>query len=87
MDGPDKVEVHRGLGVGEVWIWQKGSIRVFVLSAGTYDEVPSRLLRPEVDLAAMCRCLEEAETRTGAVKAFVAAPRQVSQCGCLSPSG
>ena len=75
--GLDKLEVYRGLGVGEVWIWQKGAIQVFVLRGGIYEQVPSSLLLPAVALAAMCRCLEEAETQTEAVRAFVAGSAMV----------
>ncbi len=73
--GIDKLEVYRGLGVGEVWIWRKGAIRVFVRRGDAYEEVPTSQLLPEVDLELVCRCLEEAETQTEAVRSFVAAAR------------
>lgn len=73
--GISKLEVYRGVGVGEVWIWRKGAIRAYLLRGGAYEEVPTSHLLPEVDLSLLCRCLDESETQTEAARRFVAASR------------
>jgi hypothetical protein len=46
----DKLEVHAGIGVREVWVWKNGAIEVFTLRRGRYDTIPTSRLFPEVDL-------------------------------------
>jgi Uma2 family endonuclease len=46
----DKLEVYRGLGVREVWLFKDGSFRVFVLGTEGYRVAPSSVVFPEVDL-------------------------------------
>ena len=48
--GIDKLEVYRGLGVGEVWIWRDGRITVHVLSGDRYEPSEGSRLLPELDL-------------------------------------
>lgn len=50
----DKLDVYRGLGVREVWIWQNGLFRVFALREGStsepaYREIPRSELVPDLD--------------------------------------
>lgn len=54
--GIDKLEVYRGLGVAEVWIWQAGSLRFFLLQGDSYlPGTRSRLLADlGPDLIARC---------------------------------
>jgi hypothetical protein len=49
--GISKLEVYRGLGVGEVWFWKDGRIHVFVLEAEGYLEVEASRLLPAMDLS------------------------------------
>lgn len=70
----DKLEVYRGLGVPEVWVWRSGRISVHVLRNGRYERVEeSRLLRG-LDLALLARFLER-QDQTQAVREFRAALR------------
>jgi Uma2 family endonuclease len=51
----DKLEVYRGLGVREVWIFREGRFSVVVLEDERYESVPASRVFPEVDLAAIAR--------------------------------
>jgi Uma2 family endonuclease len=46
----DKLEVYRGLGVREVWVFEKGQFRVLALRAASYMLVPRSEVFPEVEL-------------------------------------
>lgn len=46
----DKLEVYRGLGVGEVWVWESGAFRVLALREGGYEPIASSEVIPELDL-------------------------------------
>jgi len=72
--GIDKLEVYRGLGVPEVWIWQGGALRFFLLEETRYlGSTRSRLL-PGLDPALIVRCMGE-PSQTAAVRALRAALR------------
>lgn len=47
----DKLEVYRGLGVQEVWIFEAGEFRVLALRADHYERVAASEVLPEVDLS------------------------------------
>jgi Uma2 family endonuclease len=59
--GLQKLDVYRTFGVPEVWIWQRGELRVFVLCEGQYEAVPRSRLLPGVDLALLASFVERAE--------------------------
>jgi Uma2 family endonuclease len=46
----DKLDVYRGLGIGEVWVFEKGAFRVFVLRGEAYQPTDASQVLPEVDL-------------------------------------
>lgn len=46
----DKLEVYRGLGVRELWVFEAGVFRVLELRSDAYVESPSSRVLPEVDL-------------------------------------
>jgi Uma2 family endonuclease len=49
--GLNKLEIYRGLGVGEVWIWKRNAGITVYLLRGDHDEEASRsALLPELDL-------------------------------------
>ncbi len=73
--GLDKLEIYRGLGVGEVWMWKDGALAVFVLNDGSYQRVERSRLLPDLDLALMTSFLDR-DSQTQAVRAFRAALRQ-----------
>jgi Uma2 family endonuclease len=53
--GIRKLDVYRGLGVGEVWLWKAGALEVHVLVEGAYEQRPQSALLPAMDLAALAR--------------------------------
>ena len=53
-----KLEVYRGLGIPEVWVWEEGRMHVHVLRGDAYAEVPRSELLPEAPLDAFVRLLE-----------------------------
>jgi len=68
-DRPDLAEVHRGLGVPEIWIWRDAAIRVFRLQGGRYEEAESSELFPDIDLRLLGR-LAGYEIQTQAIVEF-----------------
>jgi Uma2 family endonuclease len=51
--GIDKLEVYRGLGVREVWLWVEGRIFVYVLGPKGYEERARSEVIPDIDLAVL----------------------------------
>jgi Uma2 family endonuclease len=47
----DKIEVYRGLGVREVWVFEEGSFRILELRGDRYERVDASRVLPELDLA------------------------------------
>jgi Uma2 family endonuclease len=47
----DKLEVYRGLGVREVWLYESGAFRVLSLRGDQYEAIPASEVLPELDLA------------------------------------
>ncbi|KAB2933699.1 MAG: Uma2 family endonuclease [Candidatus Contendobacter sp.] len=72
--GIDKLEVYRGLGVPEVWFWQKGALRFFLLREDGYLASARSRLLPDLDPALIARCMGES-SQTQAVRALRAALR------------
>src|SRR5262249_50376958 len=57
--GLDKLEVYRGLGVRELWLWNDGEIEVHVLKRGRYSRRKHSELLPGFDLERVKRLLGE----------------------------
>jgi Uma2 family endonuclease len=72
--GTMKLEVYRGLEVGEVWSWRNGKIVVRVLRDGAYVEVPRSALFPDLDLEHLLGFVRF-DDQTAAVKAYRVALR------------
>jgi len=72
--GIDKLEVYRGLGVPEVWFWQKGALQFFLLREDGYLASARSRLLPDLDPALIARCMGES-SQTQAVRALRAALR------------
>lgn len=53
--GVDKLDIYRGLGVGEVWFWREGKIDAYVLRDGEYEAVSASLVVPGLDLQLVAR--------------------------------
>jgi Uma2 family endonuclease len=67
--GIDKLEVYRGLGVGEVWLWRDGAIEVHVLAGEGYERRERSALLPELDLPELARHVDP-ESQTEAVRRY-----------------
>jgi Uma2 family endonuclease len=67
--GLDKLEVYRGLGVREVWIWREGRIGVHALRGERYEPIPRSELIADLDLDKLASFLEGPD-QTAAVRAF-----------------
>ncbi|HKQ70772.1 MAG TPA: Uma2 family endonuclease [Polyangiaceae bacterium] len=57
--GIDKLEVYRGLGVREVWIWEGGRIRVHTLGPNGYEERAGSTVVPDVDIAELAKYVDD----------------------------
>jgi Uma2 family endonuclease len=67
--GIDKLEVYRGLGVGEVWFWREGVIEVYGLVGERYERRERSALLPDLDLAELARHID-AENQTESVRRY-----------------
>jgi Uma2 family endonuclease len=65
--GLDKLEIYRGLGVREVWVWQKSELAAFALRGERYERIQRSELLPQVDLE-LVRSLLDAPSQTAAVR-------------------
>lgn len=73
--GLDKLEIYRGLGVAEVWVWDRQEgLRVVALAGEGYAPRPQSALFPELDLAWFASFFER-PTQSQAVRALRAALR------------
>jgi Uma2 family endonuclease len=70
--GIDKLEVYRGLGVPEVWFWQDGALRIYLLDGDGYRRSPRSRLLPDLDPDLIVRCMAY-PSQTQAVRGLRAA--------------
>jgi Uma2 family endonuclease len=52
----DLLEVYRGLGVSEVWLWKNGQLSLYRLQAGEYEQIERSILLPNLDINLLVRC-------------------------------
>ncbi len=71
----DKLEVYRGLGVPEVWIYRDGKLTVHVLGAKGYSVSAQSKLLPELDLALLVSFVRFDARQVQLVKEFRRAVR------------
>lgn len=71
----DKLEVYRGLGVPEVWVYRGGRLLVHVLGPEGYETRARSALLPELDLDELLSYVRLDERQTPLVKAYRAALR------------
>jgi Uma2 family endonuclease len=67
--GLDKLDVYRGLGVREVWIWREGRIEVHALRGERYQPMARSEVLPDLDLDEMASFVGGPD-QTAAVRAF-----------------
>lgn len=72
--GLDKLEVYRGLGVHEIWIWREEVLSIHVLKGDQYVASDRSEVLPEIDLALLASFLKT-ESQTQAVRQYRAALR------------
>ncbi|NJN39382.1 MAG: Uma2 family endonuclease, partial [Acaryochloridaceae cyanobacterium CSU_3_4] len=48
--GIDKLECYRRFGIPEVWFWQEGSLRLYALRKGAYQQIFISQFLPDLDL-------------------------------------
>ena len=75
--GLDKLEVYRGLGVGEVWFWREGVIEVWGLVGERYERRERSALLPDLDLDELTRHID-AENQTESVRRYRQTLRRAS---------
>ncbi|MDP9193372.1 MAG: Uma2 family endonuclease [Acidobacteriota bacterium] len=73
--GIDKLDVYRGLGVKEVWIWKKGELKAYELRGGNYVAILQSVVIPGLSPSFIAGFLD-CETQTEAVRKLRAALRQ-----------
>ncbi len=78
--GIPKLEVWRGLGVPEVWIWEAGALHFHVLRGSRYEESGRSELLPDLDPAVIVGCMA-APTQTAAVRQLRAELRAAREAG------
>jgi Uma2 family endonuclease len=65
--GIDKLDVYRGLGVREVWIWKKGELKAYELRGDAYVEIPQSVVIPGL-APSFIRDFLDYETQTEALR-------------------
>jgi len=72
--GLDKLDVYRGLGVREVWIWKKEDLKAYELRGDAYVEISQSVVIPGLTPAFIAGFLD-CETQTEAVRTMRATLR------------
>jgi Uma2 family endonuclease len=73
--GIDKLDVYRGLGVKEVWIWKKEELNAYELRGGAYVQIAESVIIPGLT-PSFIRAFLDCETQTEAVRKLRAALRK-----------
>jgi Uma2 family endonuclease len=72
--GIDKLEVYRGLGVPEVWMYRESGFELWRLRGDHYERLEKSEILPDLDLALLSRFIRSTD-QTRAVREFRAALR------------
>ncbi|WP_434045142.1 MULTISPECIES: Uma2 family endonuclease [Sorangium] len=67
--GLDKLPVYSGLGVREVWFWERDAFHIHALRGEEYEAIAASELIPDLDLVALARFVRWPDQHE-AVKAF-----------------
>ena len=65
----DKLEIYRGLGITEVWVWEAGEFTIYHLRTGGYERIAASELLPDCDIALLASYVKP-EEQFDAVMAF-----------------
>jgi Uma2 family endonuclease len=74
--GLDRLDIHRKLGVREVWFWRRGRLTVHVQRGERYEEAPRSEVLPGIDLEELARFLER-PTTSQAIREYRAALEKI----------
>ncbi len=58
----NKLEIYRGLGIPEVWVWKDGMLTVHVLRDGSYAPTDASTVLPDLDLPQLLSFLDRPTT-------------------------
>ncbi|WP_438007700.1 Uma2 family endonuclease [Sorangium sp. So ce321] len=67
--GIDKLSVYSGLGVREVWFWERDAFQIHALRGEEYENIAASELLPDLDLVALARFVRWPDQHAAA-KAF-----------------
>jgi Uma2 family endonuclease len=67
--GMDKLPVYAGLGVREVWVWERGTIAVYRLRRGSYEPIRKSEVLPDLDVETLASFVER-QDQTAAVRDY-----------------
>jgi Uma2 family endonuclease len=67
--GIEKLEVYRGLGISEVWLWRDGAIEAYRLVDEQYERRERSDLLPELNLTELARHIDP-ENQTESVRRY-----------------
>jgi Uma2 family endonuclease len=57
----DKLEIYRGLGIKEVWFWQKGKFSLYHLRGEQYEAIAQSELLPHLDISLLANYVRPSE--------------------------
>ena len=63
----DKLEVYRGLGIREVWTYEKGVFSLFALRGERYETIAKSEVLAEIDLAELAHFAQQADQHAALV--------------------
>jgi Uma2 family endonuclease len=69
----DKLSVYYGLGIREVWVWQRDHLRVYVAGELQYEVATTSSVLPNLDLALFASFVQIGVSQTKQTKAYRAA--------------
>jgi Uma2 family endonuclease len=65
----DKLEVYRGLGIREVWLYEAGLFQILTLRGDNYEAIPASEVLPEPELTRIAHFAEQVDQHA-ALRAF-----------------
>ena len=55
--GINQLEAYKRLEIPEVWFWENGALRMYLLAADWYAEVDRSQVLPDLDIVLLARCI------------------------------
>ena len=57
----DKLDIYQGLGVTEVWFWERGQFFLYYLRGDKYEPISRSKLLPDLDISLLTDCVRPSE--------------------------